>query len=448
MTFEENPFRVLQVSIYDPKAAIIERADDLSFAEPDDEKIFAQARDILLNPRKRIAAEVLEMVDADIFRDVWKVEAVVKINSLYSALDAEKIREQINAARAKAKFPAVQDTAAIKSELKNIRYEIREKIQARLKKMTHGERAKFADDLAEVIVYRKNFGVIAEDFFECYRLEMNSFLDETKEKISALYKFKFAFKAEFSQFLYEVEPNLKSFVNAMKPLEKFYAALGTNNFDATKEIFYTVREVAIKLFNEKDLINYPLKISRLLEKIFSYLPPLAEVIRKDIKFLEREQALRPTQSFLDAKDAFDKIQKALDKNLHLKEGFEQENLDFYLKIFKPTYDAMITELMSGRHSRKPKEWTALNAKAAVIYLHMGTAMTWVNFHPKTALELFRKALSYAEKSGNAKLISPARQRVNEWQEVDRQLYGKSSSSGCFSVIAGAAVIFLLTRMIF
>lgn len=105
MTFEENPFRVLQVSIYDPKAAIIERADDLSFAEPDDEKIFAQARDILLNPRKRIAAEVLEMVDADIFRDVWKVEAVVKINSLYSALDAEKIREQINAARARQNFP-------------------------------------------------------------------------------------------------------------------------------------------------------------------------------------------------------------------------------------------------------------------------------------------------------------------------------------------------------
>lgn len=107
MTFEENPFRVLQVSIYDPKAAIIERADDLSFAEPDDEKIFSQARDILLNPRKRIAAEVLEMVDAEIFRDVWKVEAVVKIDSLYSKLDAEKIREQINAARAKAKFPAV-----------------------------------------------------------------------------------------------------------------------------------------------------------------------------------------------------------------------------------------------------------------------------------------------------------------------------------------------------
>ncbi|MBE8950796.1 MAG: hypothetical protein SR3Q1_09400 [Quinella sp. 3Q1] len=45
-----------------------------------------RARDILLNPRKHIVAEVLEIVDDDIFRD---------------------IRKQINAARAKAKFPAV-----------------------------------------------------------------------------------------------------------------------------------------------------------------------------------------------------------------------------------------------------------------------------------------------------------------------------------------------------
>ena len=138
----------------------------------------------------------------------------------------------------------------------------------------------------------------------------------------------------------------------------------------------------------------------------------------------------------------------MDEHLHLEKGFEQSNLDFYLKVFKPTCDVMITGLMSCKHSRKPKEWTALNAKAAVIYLHMGTAMTWVNSHPKTVLELFRKALPYAESSGDAKLISLARQRVDEWQKIDRQIYGKSSSSGCFSVVAGAAVIFLLMWMNF
>ncbi|MBR0062122.1 MAG: hypothetical protein IJP68_11670, partial [Selenomonadaceae bacterium] len=66
MIFEENPFRVLQVSIYDDKATIIERADDLSFAEPDREKIFDAVRDTLLNPRKRLAAEVAYYVASEV----------------------------------------------------------------------------------------------------------------------------------------------------------------------------------------------------------------------------------------------------------------------------------------------------------------------------------------------------------------------------------------------
>lgn len=48
-----------------------------------------------------------------------------------------------------------------------------------------------------------------------------------------------------------------------------------------------IRDVAIKLFNEKKLIDELLIISRMLEKNFSYLPSLAEIIRKDIKLLEQ-----------------------------------------------------------------------------------------------------------------------------------------------------------------
>lgn len=66
MTFDENPFRVLNVSIYDDKATIIERADDLSFADPDREELIERARDILLNPRKRIAAEMRYFDEVDI----------------------------------------------------------------------------------------------------------------------------------------------------------------------------------------------------------------------------------------------------------------------------------------------------------------------------------------------------------------------------------------------
>ena len=44
MTFEKNLFRVLHVSIYDSKATINERADELSFENPVREEIFNEAR--------------------------------------------------------------------------------------------------------------------------------------------------------------------------------------------------------------------------------------------------------------------------------------------------------------------------------------------------------------------------------------------------------------------
>lgn len=53
MTFAENPFRVLGVTIKATAAAINERADDLSFTEPEREKTIEQARTILISPQKR-----------------------------------------------------------------------------------------------------------------------------------------------------------------------------------------------------------------------------------------------------------------------------------------------------------------------------------------------------------------------------------------------------------
>ncbi len=461
MTFEENPFRVLQVSIYATKATINERADELSFEDPDREEIFEQARTILLNPKKRISAEMRWFVGcsqakemkyisdclsgnetdadadfdyenysslADLNFQLYKLEKnflsdgdCVYIDGLYSELDAEEILEQINSARTKSKFPAVKDTAEIKSELKNIRYEIREKFQDFLKDMTRDGRIRFATDFADLLT-DEDIGIIAEDFFECYRLEMNPFLEKTAEQIIEACKIKFDFKADFSRFFYLAEPAIKNFVEAIKPLDKFSIAVGTNNFDESKKIFYAVRNTAIKLFNEKNLIDYPLRITRMLEQNFSYLPSLAEKIREDIKFLIEEKKLleevkarQPTQAFLDAKAALDKIQKAIDDGLYFKQGFEDANVIFYIEVFKPSHEIIIRNVMLKEHM-KATEWKYLNEMVAAIYIQVGNAMTWA-LRSKLAFEMFQKSLPYAEASGNAELISLAHKRITAWKNA-------------------------------
>ena len=481
MTFEENPFRVLQVSIYADKATINERADELSFEDPDREEIIEQARTILLNPKKRIAAEMrwfvgcshakelkyianyLAKVNPDYnddypsFADLnyriysleylnteEKLDNIASIDAEYSGLDVEEIREQINAARAKSKFPAVQDTVAIKTELKNIRYEMRGIIQDVLKNISRDESVKVANDFAEAIKYLDDgefFGVIVEDFFDSYRLEINPFLEETtKQIISILTKIKINADAKF---IYALKGNVEAFANAIKPLDKVSIALSTNNFDNAENIFYEVRNTAINLFNEKDLIDYPLQIIKILEQNFSYLPTLAELIRKDVNFLEEAKAHRPTKSFLDAKAALDKIQEAMNKNLHFARGFEDNNLDFYLHVFRVNYEGTLKQLMF-RRNMKTEEWRTLNAMAAVIYIKIGTAMTWTHFHPKTVLELFQKALPYATDSGDKELISIAYKKVDEWRKINERIYSNSKeSSWNFKLLFAISIIVII-----
>ena len=456
MTFEENPFRVLQVSIYADKATINERADELSFEDPDREEIFEQARMILLNPKKRIAAEIHWFLDNSHEEKYYKVEDktsvldIFFIDRKYSELDAEEILKQINFARVESKFPAVKDTAAIKSELKDIRYEIRGKIQDFLKEMTRDERIRFATDLADLLTV-KNIGVIAEDFFECYRLEMTPFLEKTTEQIIKACKIKFEFKADFSQFFYLAEPAIKDFVEVIKPLDEMSLKIGTADFHETEKIFYAVRNVAIKLFNEKNLIDYPLRITQMLEENFSYLPPLAEKIRADIKFLIKEKKLLeeakarlPTQAFLDAKAALDNIQATTDKNLHFEKGFEQANLDFYEKIFKP---GLVFDLirLANNTACKPAELKILKARGAEIYIVVGNAMTWAH-RADLAVDCFKKALPYAEASGDAELISLTRKKVDEWQRINKiTINSKDDSSDFFWIIVIGIIFFLLTR---
>ena len=199
-----------------------------------------------------------------------------------------------------------------------------------------------------------------------------------------------------AKFTTELAAQVKAFADAIRPLDKFSIALGTEDFDATEKIFYAVRDVAINLHNEKHLINDPLILTRMLEKNFSYLPHLAELIREDVNFLQ--EARRPTQDFIDAKSTLDAILKAINDGVRFEENAAQMNLKFYHEQFKSEH--VFTLIRVINHSAcKPDELKTLNAVAAMIYLRMGTALTWTN-RAEFVFELFQKALPYAEASGD------------------------------------------------
>ena len=441
MTFEENPFRVLQVSIYATKATINERADELSFEDPDREELFEQARTILTNPKKRIAAEVQWFVGKGIFASDSIFPWLATIDKNFSAQKPEELRKKINKARTESKLPAIEDVSEIKTELKNVRYEIRKMIQDELHIANHKVRVNFANRFAEEVLAEKSFGIVVEDFFELYSLEMKPFLEKTANQITALLS-KIKINAH-PKFLDELDYSIKEFCYARKPLDKFSLITGLVDLDDSESVCRDVRNAAIDLFNEKNLIDEPLRIIRMLEQNFSHLPTLGKLIREDIKFLEEAKARRPTQTFQDAMTEFGVIMKSTEQGLHLEKGFEQVNLEFYEKVFKPRYEGMIKRLMIRRDT-KLEEWRLLNIAASMIYLRMGSALTWTR-RADLALEMFQASLVYAEASGDSELIARAKKDVIEWSEVNRQIAANTSrgSSGCLSVIAAICLVLWL-----
>lgn len=211
-----------------------------------------------------------------------------------------------------------------------------------------------------------------------------------------------------TKFLDELAAELDAFVEASKPLDKFSIALGTNDFDAAEEIFRAVRSTAIDLYNEKDLIDEPLRITRLLEENFSYLPEFAAVIRKDKDFL---QARQPSKNFTEALAVVESVNKALERGLHFAKGYEDANLNFYERFFKARHEGALQGLMI-RRMYKPDEWQTLNFALAMIYAKMAAAMTWTH-RAEPALELYRTALIYAEASGDDETIAKIRDDIAE-----------------------------------
>ena len=92
-----------------------------------------------------------------------------------------------------------------------------------------------------------------------------------------------------------------------------------------------------------------------------------------------------------------------------------------------------------RGNMKVDEWRTLNLAAAVIYAQMGNAMTWA-VRADFALECYEKAMPYAHASGDAKIISLARKRVDEFRELNN----RNSSNWLWWTIGAIVVVYLLS----
>ena len=288
---EDNPFNVLQVSIYEDKATITARADELSFTEPDREKIFDAARDILINPRKRLAAEVAFFAEAEIFNVRNIFGELELVDEKFSALNAAALLDKINAARIKSGFPAVQDVYAIEQELANVRVAVRMKIQIALENLPQDSCVQFANELADKILSKKNPGVVVEEFFELYNMNMRPLIADKYEKVRErleVIKTSTSIKDAFTgKNFKDLEAELKNFCEVVTPLNKFALAKDAADFPETEALMNLFFVISVELHNNSEQTQEALRILILFEKYFSYIPKIKAEMANTIAKLQK-----------------------------------------------------------------------------------------------------------------------------------------------------------------
>lgn len=465
----------MKLSIYDTKTVVDERADDLSFEDFDNEETYERAKIILLNPHKRIGAEMRwfvgcpaeqekEIVDrltnksyyaktfpntlAELNFNLYSleyekisVEAILLIDTLFERQDVNEIKITINKSRQQSEFSTVFNDADISLELRKFRDEIRESIKSAVKRLSHDEYVAFAHELVEVIAKNENYGKIIKDFFDkVYRQDMEFFLMERLEKITDLVE---ALKENFSEnTLDALEKELKAYTDAVKPQNKFVLIGGKRgNFENDEIIFYATRKVTYTLNEEQNLPLRALSFAELLMDGFDYLPSLQKLTEADRKYFNKIRKDFPSKAFNETKARFDKIFEILRQNLHYKKGFNEDIQSFYLNEFKPNHEKFVTDAPT-LEGYKPDEIPSVNAMAASVFQKLGMAMTWTE-NLALAYELFKTALSYAEQSDDREILAAVKKEEQNWRKYSKQT-SNESKGGC---LPGVLIFFAVIALI-
>lgn len=436
MIWQENPFYILQVPMTATKSVINDKTDDLSFDHPEQEDTYENARNLLSNPQKRIAAEIcwfpgMSKTEDDKMRaalsahqalkgpfanDLIRMNSLIynltceaddkmvvilaEIDRLYQNMSLEDVQMLINETRQQAKITVIQNIDMLRTDWREIRNDVRSAVQSVVKEMRRERYTRFANELAKRTFGRKDFGVIIEDFFSTYQLDMNAFIMEKKENIKHILSQIPANPGEAK--IKELEANIRPVASILRPLALMQEAKGINEDVGELEIYRSVNDVAVDFFKENKA-KVSLSLLQILQRSFSYVPLMKKQLENDIAIVEAKvDENQSTAVFEEADQALSEILDEEKKKLYFEDGHSVAIMNFYRHEFCGCYQKGVEEFLN-RQGYRSDEYMFVCYVAALIYKDMASSLTWADRFDLAA-DLAKRALQYAKKSGDQELI--------------------------------------------
>lgn len=337
---QKNPFAVLGVTTRDDRRRIVEQAEEKSLEL--DHEACQKARSDLTSPRMRLSAEMswlpgvsprkaeqfvtalqsdpmslrgesglptlahlnllaaaFEAVDTnDSADDV--AEFIQEMACLVDDLSSEQVLRDINEDRAISGFPEVKGIDQVEAELSERKRYYRNAIKDALNRLSPASLVEAMTMAVDQITYggEEHAPELIDELVDSYAVETQGFLEKEAESVEKLIQ---AARNSAKSGENAVKPIVDKLIvvarnwdNVAQPIQLSAKARGINH-DPSHEIAYSIRSLAIDLFNEHDMLDQSKMLTEVIQELFAELPEVVERVDEDAEalvniFRNREQA--------------------------------------------------------------------------------------------------------------------------------------------------------------
>tara|TARA_Y100000310_G_scaffold304488_1_gene343716 strand:- start:2703 stop:4463 length:1761 start_codon:yes stop_codon:yes gene_type:complete len=327
---QQNPFALLGVTTRDDRRRIVELAEEKSLEL--DHDACQKARSDLTSPRMRLGAEMSWLPgvspgkaaqfvstlhsDPMSLREESGLPTLAHLNLLASAFEAvdgndsaddvanfiqemaylvddlaaEQVLRDINEDRSVSGFPEVKGIEQVEAELSERKRYYRNAIKDALNRLPP---ASLVDAMTAAVDQITGGGEdhapeLIDDLVDSYAVETQGFLQKEAESVEKLINAARDSATSGEKVVKPIVDKLvvvaKNWDKVAQPIQLSAKARGIDH-DPSHEIAYSIRSLAIDLFNEHDMLDQSQRLTGLIQELFAELPEVVERVEQDSEAL-------------------------------------------------------------------------------------------------------------------------------------------------------------------
>ena len=313
MNIFDNPFYTLGVSAKSNRQQISDKAEEKIFLNENESKSINEARNILIIPEKRLAAEIRwfpgvsdrnirEIIDYfeklkaaqppnkinmsvfksaallnfavyifpfHNFKNVSQItKSIVAIDQCFKTVSLESLCAVINRDRLEAGFTMAK-RQEVEREFNNYRIDIVKTLNEKLSTLSEEEYTKLIEELTGIYADDTDL-LIVSDLLDDYELNIMPELETLKNGIiNNVDDIQDKLSEKFFDDLSSMFEKWNELSKLLLSVSKSRGNESSNIYNLTDEIFFTVRSNAINLHNKYDKTDEGLKLIQVLKKYFA-----------------------------------------------------------------------------------------------------------------------------------------------------------------------------------